>query len=159
MIRESGHLGEIAHRGFGDVGLPVRVGGERCCCAPSEIGGDVGEFLRIESEDVLRALDQIEQEHRDGAEEEHRGAVFGPAHFAIFVDAADFVEKAFDGAESEIEECFLAIEDARHERAERLRDGEDDGEEKEDLEPTVCGHVRSLRREAGLRGGSRKGRW
>ena len=56
---------------------------------------------------MLRALDEIEKEHRDGAEEEHRGAVLGPVHFAVFVNAADFVEKAFDWAESEIEEAFF----------------------------------------------------
>ena len=63
MVCESGHLGEIAHRGFGYVGLPVGVGGERSGGAECEIGGDVGEFLRIESEDVLRALDQVKQKH------------------------------------------------------------------------------------------------
>ena len=96
--------------------------------------------MRIESEKVLGALDEIQKEHRNGAEEEHRGAVFGPVHFAVFADAADFVEQAFDWPESEIEKRFLAIENASHERAERFRDGEHNGEEKDDLEPTVCGH-------------------
>lgn len=142
VIRETGHLREIAHRGFGDVGLPVRVRGEGCGGVPREVGGDVGESLRIECEPMLHALDYVEKEHRDGAEEEHGGAVLGPVHFTVFVNAADFVEETLDGAESKVEESFFAIEDTRHERAERLRDGEYHCEEKGDLEPTVCGHVR-----------------
>ena len=105
-----------------------------------KFSASVRKFLRIESENVLRALDQIEKEHRDAAEEQHRGAVLGPVHFAVFVDAAEFVEEAFDWAEGEVEERFFAIEDARHERAERFCDRENDGEEKEDLKPTVGRH-------------------
>ena len=55
VICEAGHLREIAHRRFGNVRLPVRVCGERSGGVPGEIGGDVGEFLRIESEHVLLA--------------------------------------------------------------------------------------------------------
>ncbi len=96
VVREPSHLREIAHRRFRHVGLPVRVCGERCRGAPCEIGRDVGELLRIESEEVLRALDHVEQDHRGGAEEQHRGAIFDPAHFAIFVNTTNSIDELLD---------------------------------------------------------------
>ena len=45
-------------------------------------------------------------------------------HFALFVDAADPVEQAFDAAAGRIKEGFFALEDAGHENAEGLCDGE-----------------------------------
>ena len=103
-------------------------------------GRDVGEFLRIEAQPVLRALDQIQQEHGYAAEQEHRGAVFGPMHFVVFAHAAEPVDQAFDGPQSEIEEGLVSLEDARHENAERLGDRKDHQQEEKNLEPTVGGH-------------------
>ena len=50
--REAEHLGEVAHRGLGRVGLPVGVGGEGDGGVEGEVGRDGGEMLRVEREEV-----------------------------------------------------------------------------------------------------------
>ena len=51
--REAGHLGEIAHRCFGRIRLPVGVGGEAGGRVPCEIWSHCGESLRVEGQQGL----------------------------------------------------------------------------------------------------------
>ena len=48
---------------------------------------------------MLRALDQIKQQHGDAAEQQHGDGVFGPAHFVLFIDAGHAIEQALDRPE------------------------------------------------------------
>ena len=105
------------------------------------------------------SLDDVEKDHRDGAEEQHRGSVLDPAHFAVFVDSADAINQAFDRAQSEIEKGFFAIENSGDKNAERFGDGENHREKKENLEPAVSSHVRNLPGAIMRPVSSRKGRW
>ena len=140
MVGEGEHLGEIAHGGFGDVGLPVGVGGEGGGGVPGEGGRDSGEVLGVQGEDALEALDGVGGEEGDEGEDEHGDGVFGPAHLVGFVDAGELVEEALDGAEDDVGEGVLALEDVGHVDADGGRGGEDEGEEDEDLEPAVGCH-------------------
>ena len=61
--RQAGHLGEIAHGGFGRVELPVGVGGEAGGGVPGQVGADAGEMLRIPGQVRLQALDGVGEHH------------------------------------------------------------------------------------------------
>ena len=49
--RQAGHLGEIAHGGFGRVELPVGIGGEAGGGVECQIGSHAGQMLRIPGQD------------------------------------------------------------------------------------------------------------
>ena len=56
VIGEADHLREVAHGGFGRVGLPVGVRGEGGGGVPGEIRShDSGQVLRIPGKNVLRS--------------------------------------------------------------------------------------------------------
>ena len=80
--RKAGHLGEIAHGGFGRVGLPVGVGGEAGGGVPGQVGAHAGEVLRVPGQDSLQPLDGVGDHHADGGEAQHRKGVFAPVHLA-----------------------------------------------------------------------------
>ena len=94
---------------------------------------DRGELLRIERQMELESLDQIEQQHRHDAKQQHRCGVFGPAHLVSFVHARQAIEQSLHGSQNGIQECLLAIEDSRHEDAHGLGDRQDQGEKNRDL--------------------------
>ena len=75
---EPAHLREVAHRRLAAVVLPVRVGDEADGGVERERRRDAGDVGRVEEERALDALEQVEAEHRDGAEREHRARVAGP---------------------------------------------------------------------------------
>ena len=96
VVREPGHLREIAHRRLAAVGLPVRVGRERRRRVEREVGRDGAEALRIPRQPLLHALHQVEHQHRDDAEQQHRDGVLGPAHLARLVDAGRSIDQPLD---------------------------------------------------------------
>ena len=89
---------------------------------------------------MLRALDEIEQEQGDGAKQKHGDAVFFPIHFVGFVNGAQAVDEALDGAAKWIEEGSFAGENAREKDSDRLGDGENDGKKEEDLKDADGSH-------------------
>src|ERR1043166_5559327 len=86
---------------------------------------------------LLCALQQVQQQHRNGAEQQHRYGILGPVHLACFVNARELVNRALDWPEHRIEERAFALERGGHKAAEWLRDREYRDEEKQDLYPTV----------------------
>ena len=117
MKREASHLREVAHGRLAGIGLPVGVGGERCGSIESQVfRGHCSKMLRIERQHPLKALDQIENQHRHGAEQQHGGRIFGPAHLVFFIHARDAIEQALDRSQDGVQEGALAGEHARHER-------------------------------------------
>ena len=75
MHGEPGHLGQIAHRGLGRVGLPIGVGDEAHRRIEGEIGRDRIEMLRIEGKNRLQALQGVKGEEARQTESEHGEAV------------------------------------------------------------------------------------
>ena len=98
VIREAGHLREIAHGRFAAVRLPVRVGRERDGGVERQSRGDRPEPLRIERQHLLQPLHRVQHQHRHDAEQEQRDGVLGPAHLARLVDAGQAVEQPFERA-------------------------------------------------------------
>ena len=83
VVRQAGHLGEIAHRRLAGVPLPVRVGRERCGGVERGMRRHRAEALRIERQPSLQALQRVQDQHRDAAERQQRRRVLGPAHLRV----------------------------------------------------------------------------
>ena len=61
--RQRDHLREIRHRRFAAVALPVGVGRETHRGVEGEVGLNAGQLLRIERQQVLKAQDDIGEQH------------------------------------------------------------------------------------------------
>src|SRR5215467_10414745 len=143
VVGKPSHLGEVTHRRFARVGLPIGVRGKRCCRIESKVGrAHRAEFLRIEGQIALQTLHRIEHDHRHQAEQEHRDGVLGPAHLMVLVDTRDPVEESLNRAQRWVHECLFAVEHTGHEEAQRLGNHEDDCQKKQNLKPTIGGHFR-----------------
>src|ERR1700736_6451557 len=66
--------------------------------------------------------------------------MLGPAHFVALINAGDAIQQALERAQHRVHECLFTIEDPRHEDTHGFRDGQDQHQEKCDLEPSVSGH-------------------
>jgi hypothetical protein len=97
LVRQARHLREIAHGGFRRIRLPVCICREGGRGIPGQIRSDVGEILRIQGQPVLEPLDQVKQDHGDGAEEQHGDAVLAPVHFLAFIHAGYAIDDLLDG--------------------------------------------------------------
>jgi hypothetical protein len=97
MHGETGHLGQIAHRGLGRVGLPIGVGDEAHRRIEGEIGRDRIEMLRVEGKDRLQALQCVKREEARQAEGEHGEAVALPVLLLIFLDPAQRIDCPLKG--------------------------------------------------------------
>ena len=140
MIRQSSHLSQIAHGGFAAIVLPVGVRRKRGRCVESKIGAYRRKFLRIPGQDLLGALDQIQHQHGNAAEEQHGEGVFRPAHLVLFIHQGQAVQEALDRAQHRVEKCSLAVEHARHEHADGLGERQYHGEINDDLKPAIYSH-------------------
>lgn len=142
VIRKASHLGEVAHRRFRDVGLPVRVCGEADSGVPREGGRDACESVRIQQcgHKVLHAFNEVQGEQGDSAEKEHGEAVFLPVHFFFFVDAAEAIDHPLDRTTSRIEDRFFLGEHPGKKDTDGFRQQKNDKEEKKDLKDADGGH-------------------
>ena len=68
MIGKPGHLGQVGHRGFRNVGLPVGVGREGRSRIQSQQGWHIRQVLRVPGEPGLDALNEIDEQHGYEAE-------------------------------------------------------------------------------------------
>ena len=141
---EPGHLGEIAHRRFTAVSLPVRIGGEARSGIECEIGRDRAELLRIQRQIILQALNCIEHQHPHHAEKQHRDGIFNPRFLGLGMNSANPVNSALDRLQHGIEHRRLTGEDPRHIEAERDADRRHQRAENSDLDNCVCQHDRAL---------------
>jgi len=97
MERQAGHLREITHRRFGDIGLPVGVRGEARRRVESQVRPNRRQTLGVEREHPLETLNRIQREHADEAEEEHPGGVGRPPLLGRRVYPADAINDPLDG--------------------------------------------------------------
>ena len=140
MHGEPGHLGQIAHRRLGHVGLPIGIGDEAHRRVEGEIGRDRVEMLRVERQNRLQALQGVKSEEARKAEGEHGEAIADPTLLLTLVDAAQRIEDALDRTQERRQERAFAVEDAGHIKAERLDQERDDHAIKRDLNETIGGH-------------------
>lgn len=89
---------------------------------------------------MLGALDEIEHNHGDRAEQEHGDAILFPIHFVRFVDAANAIEETFNWTAKKVEESLFARKDTGKENPDGFGDDEDDCEKKKNLKNTKGGH-------------------
>jgi len=113
---------------------------------PKEIRRHRSLSGRVEERDRrLQALQSIERDHADQAEQQHADRIAGPMLLLRFIDAADCIGQPFDRPQHRRQQGALPGEDAGHIAAERLGDRNDDCAEDRDLNPPVEGHERLLR--------------
>ena len=142
LVRQAEHLHEIGQRALAAVVLPVGVGDEADRRVEGEIGRDRRLPGRIERQHALQAHQRIEDEEAADVEEQHGDRVGQPMLLALFVDAAEPVERRLDRPQDRRQEGALAVEDARHVAAERLHQRDDDRAEEQNLNPADDGHDR-----------------
>ena len=153
VIGEANHLGEVAHGGFTGIGLPVGVGGEGGRRVPGQQGTHAGKVLWIPGEVKLETLDEVSQQQRGEAEEQHSRPVLAPCHLFFTVNAGYAIDQVLEWAE----ELVFPGEDAVHVTAQRPHADEKNDKIDKKLEPAIEGHVRTSPDRAGLQPGSRAG--
>ena len=138
--RQPCHLGQVAHRAFAAVGLPVGIGGETGGGVERQHRRDARQALRIQRQVPLQPLQRVERQHPDKAEEQHVDRVFDPGHFVCGLDATKPIDEAFNRLEHRVKQGMLPVEDARHVGAERHRDGEHQEEIQAHLGQSIANH-------------------
>ncbi len=99
VVREPGHLREIAHRRLAAVRLPVRVGRERRGGVEREVRRDRRRIPAGSTAATAAArCISVQHQHRDDAEQQQRDGVLGPAHLARLVDAGQPVDQPLERA-------------------------------------------------------------
>jgi hypothetical protein len=69
---------------------------------------------------MLEALHEVEKDHGDSAEEQHRDAVLGPRHLFALVNAHDAVDEFLDRAQNKVQNRVFPFKDTEKEYPERL---------------------------------------
>ncbi len=80
---QADHLRQVAHRRFAAVTLPIGVRGKTNGGVERRVGRDIREFLRIQRQPFLRALQAIHDDKAQKVEQQHRAGVHLPIHFLI----------------------------------------------------------------------------
>ena len=123
-----------------DVALPVRVGREAHGRVEGGIRAYRAEVLRIERQDALQALQQVDDDEPDQVEEQHRERIALPVGFRIRIDARHAIDHPLDRAEHRREERAAALVHRRHEGAQRLDEQHEDAEVERELQESLAGH-------------------
>ncbi len=95
LHRKAGDLYGVAHRQLRRVRLPVGVGNERDRRVEREPLWNGGKSERVR-QDLLDALNQVEEEHAEHREDQDTSEVDGPALLDAGVDTDEPVEPALD---------------------------------------------------------------
>ena len=140
MRRQRRHLGQIAHRGFWRVELPVGVGGKAGGGVPRQIGQHRGQRGRVPRQHGLQALDGVCHKHGGGREAEHGKGVLPPVHLGLGIHRAQLVDKPLDGAEYGIEPGALALQHALQIQADRAHGQQQNNAKHKELQPAIGGH-------------------
>ncbi len=140
---ERDHLGEIRHRHFAAVVLPVRIGDEGGCGVPRQRRGDGTEVLRVEGQRALQPQEGIGQADREAREDDDRAGIALPGLLLLRAGT----EQPVDGALDEAQVVHPSFEDRHHVSAEIAPD-ERQGDEKDDESPEEA-HLEPLRLEHG----------
>lgn len=134
------HLAQVTHRRFTCIALPARVRDEADRGVERGVRSDVGEMLRIQWQQGLAALQQVQGEHTDQIEQQQGHCVGLPVHLVAGVDARQAVDASLERRGDARQTGRPALHGARHVCAERLDQGEQDGEEQPNLNDGLSKH-------------------
>ena len=145
---QSHNLAEVAESGLAGVGLPRGGGGEADRRVHREVGRHrVRPKRRVERmEQGLNAEDPVEEQCPGEAEQQERGGVLPPVHLALWIDAAETMDRSFERTEEGVEARPLAGEDALEIAADRLDEDEHETEKQGVLQQADAVHLRPFRR-------------
>ena len=140
MRRQPHHLGEIAHRGFAGIKLPVGVGGETGGGVESQIRAHCGQVLRVERQVLLQSLNGVCKHHRDCGKAQQRVCVLPPVHLLLGVDDAELVNEPLAGAEHGVKPGALALNNPGEIDSDRADQCEQNYAVDGELQPAIRGH-------------------
>jgi len=84
---------------FPDVGLPVRIGGERGRCAECESRFHIWELLRVEKNPRLRPSIKYSSVIDTPLSRSMAIVYFRPAHLVAFINASQAIHELFERAQ------------------------------------------------------------
>ena len=93
------HLGQVAHRRFAAVVLPVRVRDEARSGVEGQRGRNTVDVRRVQEEHALQPLKPVQPDNRHDTEREERDRVHGPRLLAVRVDPRQPVDPSLDQGE------------------------------------------------------------
>src|SRR5262249_19714265 len=96
LNRLTKHLGEIAHRRFAAVRLPLCVCQKTHSRIKSQVGSHGTKSCGIERQMMLNALDQIEKKETNETRPEDGPCIGLPIHFLFRVNTKNPIEKPFN---------------------------------------------------------------
>jgi hypothetical protein len=98
--------------------------------------------LRIPGEKDLCAFEEVGEQQRYEAEDQHCDRVLLPAHFLIRVDPAHPIDDAFDRPEQGIEKGLLPFQHAGDIETERPHQEQQHGQKHHKLQPAIRDHFK-----------------
>ena len=131
---EADHLREVAHGLLARVVLPVGVGRKADRRVPGQPLLDASQMCGVQWQAALRPLDEVEQQHADDPEAEHGDGIANPALLLVFVDAADPVNRPFDGAQHRRKPGAVAAQDVIEIEANRFGQQQHEAKDNGDLD-------------------------
>ena len=136
-------LGEVRHRRFAAVVLPVGVRDERHRRVPRQGVARRVQVLRVEGQAPLEPDDQVGEEDRNPGEDDHRAGVPLPRLLLVGARPEELVDRPLRPAE----EVDPAVEDRGHVRP-QVPPGDPEGHDQDDDRPEEP-HLEPLRLEHG----------
>jgi hypothetical protein len=147
LDREPEHLREIAHRRLAAVTLPVGVAGEAHGSVEGRVGTHRGKALRVQRQHALQPLQQVHHDEADEIEQQQCERVALPVRFDRRLDGGEAIDAALDRFEHRRQEGTLAVVHLGHERAERLDQRHQHGDEQQDLHQAPARSFEFLRQQ------------
>ena len=129
LHRQPRHLREITHRRLAGVALPVGVGDEAHRGVEGGIAREVGEFLRIQRQPRLQALQGVDGQGAEEVEHQKRNGVLLPARLRPGVDAAEAVDPALERRPGTQGPSAASLEDPGDVQADGFHQGEQQAQE------------------------------
>ncbi len=93
------HLGQVAHRGLAAIALPVGIGDEAGGSVECQIRGNRADFLWVQREPSLQALEHDHHEHASETEKQYGCCVGLPIHLIVGVDTCQSIDEVFNRAQ------------------------------------------------------------
>ncbi len=135
MNGEAEHLGQMAHRGLAAIILPVGVGDKAHRCVEREVRRHRVKAARVQWEEALQALQDIERQESGDGEREHRQRIDKPVLLVRWINSRQAIEAALDRSQCGTEKGSFARVYVGNEFAERYGAGQNQREHKRDLRP------------------------